>query len=127
IRRIARENPALARASLRSLLTLGISSGALLAGLVLADGSTSAFRLAILGDALTFVIAAGLLLRITVPPAPQEAAGRPRLALPDRRVAVLSLAHGMIGIDPHVLPFALPLWAALPRPDLVWRAGRVAA
>src|SRR5699024_8803870 len=67
IRRIARENPALARASLRSLLTLGISAGALLAGLVLADGSTTAFRLAILGDALTFVIAAGLLLRITVP------------------------------------------------------------
>lgn len=127
IRRIARENPALARASLRSLLTLGISAGALLAGLVLADGSTTAFRLAILGDALTFVIAAGLLLRITVPPAPQEAAGRPRLVLPDRRFAVFSLANGMIGIYLHVLPFALPLWAALHHPDLVWIVGPVVA
>src|SRR5699024_12443596 len=125
IRRIARENPALARASLRSLLTLGISSGALLAGLVLADGSTSAFRLAILGDALTFVIAAGLLLRITVPPAPQEAAGRPRLVLPDRRFAVFSRASGLLGICLPVRPFALPLWAACHHPHLLWVGGRV--
>ncbi|MGO1228633.1 MAG: MFS transporter [Brachybacterium sp.] len=127
IRRIARENPALARASLRSLLTLGISAGALLAGLVLASSSATAFRIAILGNALTFVIAAVMLLRITVPPAPAGAAGRPRPVLPDRRFAVFSLANGAIGIYLHVLSFALPLWAVIHHPELIWVVGVLVA
>lgn len=127
IRRVAHENPALARASLRSLLTLGISAGALLAGLVLAGGSAAAFRIAILGDAVTFVIAAGLLLRITAPPAPKGATGRPRPVLPDRRFAVFSLANGVIGIYLHVLSFALPLWVVLHHPQLIWVVGLLVA
>ena len=127
IRRVAREDPALARASLRSLLTLGISAGALLAAAVLADGATAAFHLAILANAATFVIAAGLLLRITVPRAPEGAAGRPRPALPDRRFAVFSLANGAIGIHLHVLSFALPLWVVLHHPGLTWVVGPAVA
>ncbi|MDN5821359.1 MAG: MFS transporter, partial [Brachybacterium sp.] len=127
IRRVARENPALARASLRSLLTLGISAGALLAGLVLGSGSATAFRIAILGDTVTFVIAAGLLLRIAVPPAPEGAAGRPRPVLPDRRFAVFSLANGVIGIYLHALSFALPLWTVIHHPELTWVVGLLVA
>ncbi|ATG52002.1 hypothetical protein CFK38_11070 [Brachybacterium vulturis] len=127
IRRVAREDPALARASLRSLLTLGISAGALLAGLVLGSGSATAFRIAILGDAVTFVIAAGLLLRITVPAAPEGGAGRPRPVLPDPRFAVFSLANGAIGIHLHVLSFALPLWTVLHHPELTWVVGLLVA
>lgn len=127
IRRIARENPALARASLRSLLTLGVSAGALLAGLVLASGELAAFRIAILGNALTFVIAAVLLLGITVPPVPPGAPGRPRPVLPDPRFAVFSLANGAIGIYLHVLSFALPLWAVIHHPELIWVVGLLVA
>ncbi|MGO1808908.1 MAG: MFS transporter, partial [Micrococcaceae bacterium] len=57
IRRLARENPALTRASLRSLLTIGISAGALIAGVVLDTETLRAFQAAILANALTFVIA----------------------------------------------------------------------
>ncbi|WP_299305163.1 MFS transporter [uncultured Brachybacterium sp.] len=127
IRRLAHENPALARASLRSLLTLGISAGALLGGLVLASGGLTGFRIAILGNALTFVIAAVLLLGITVPPAPPGAPGRSRPVLPDRRFAVFSLANGAIGIYLHVLSFALPLWAAIHHPELIWVVGLLVA
>lgn len=127
IRRLAHENPALARASLRSLLTLGVSAGALLAGLVLASGELAAFRIAILGNALTFVIAAMLLLGITVPPAPPGAPRRPRPVLPDRRFAVFSLANGAIGIYLHVLSFALPLWAVIHHPELIWVVGLLVA
>ena len=127
IRRVAQQNPALARASLRSLLTLGISAGALLAGLVLGSGSLTAFRMAILGNALTFVIAAALLTRITVQPAPERTTGRPRPVLPDRRFAVFSLANGAIGIYLHVLSFALPLWAVIHHPGLTWAVGLLIA
>lgn len=127
IRRIAHENPALARASLRSLLTLGISAGALLAGLVLASGGPTAFRIAILGNSLTFAVAAVLLLRITVPPVPAGAPGRLRPVLPDRRFAVFSLANGAIGIYLHVLSFALPLWAVIHHPELIWVVGLLVA
>jgi MFS family permease len=127
IRRLANKDPALARASLRSLLTLGISVGALLAGLVLASDSVVAFRIGILGNVLTFLVGAGLLLSITVPPAPAGAIGRPRPVLPDRRFAVFSLANGAIGIYLHVLSFALPLWAVIHHPALTWVVGLLIA
>lgn len=127
IRRLARENPALARASLRSLLTIGLSVGALLAGVVLSNGSAAAFRIAILGNAVSFVLAALLLLRITVPPAPAGMPGRPRPVLPDRRFAVFSLANGAIGIYLHVLSFAIPLWTVLHHPELTWVVGLLIA
>ncbi|QNN81580.1 hypothetical protein H3H54_08245 [Brachybacterium sp. Z12] len=127
IRRLAQESPALARASLRSLLTLGISAGALLAGLVLGSGSLAAFQIAILSNALTFVIAAVLLTRITLPPAPDGATGRPYPVVPDRRFAVFSLANGAIGIYLHVLSFALPLWTVIHHPELMWIVGLLIA
>jgi len=127
IRRLARENPALSRASLRSLLTLGISTGALLAGIVLVDGGLGAFRVAILGNATTFVVAAALLARITVPRAAPGAPRRPLPMLPDRRFALFSLANGVIGIHLHALSFALPLWTVLHHPELAWVVGLLVA
>lgn len=127
IRRLAQESPALARASLRALLTLGISAGALLAGLVLGSGSLAAFQIAILSNALTFVIAAVLLTRIALPPAPDGATGRPHPVVPDRRFAVFSLANGAIGIYLHVLSFALPLWTVIHHPELMWIVGLLIA
>lgn len=127
IRRVAREDPALARASLRSLLTIGLSLGALLAGFVLAAGSPQMFRLAILGNAITFLIAALLLAGISLPPAPQGMPGRPTLILPDRRFAVFALANGVIGTYLHVLTYAVPLWMFLHHPHLTWVAGALVA
>lgn len=127
IRRLAREDPALTRASLRSLLTIGISAGALLAGVVLGHGSLGAFRIAIEANALTFVIAAALLAGIRVPAAPPGVPGRPNPILPDRRFAAFSLANGAISVYMHVLSFALPLWVIMHHPGLTWVVGVLVA
>lgn len=127
IRRLAGENPALARASLRSLLTIGICAGALVAGIVLGSGSLVAFRVAILANALTFVISAVLLAGIRVPAAPPGMPGRPHPILPDLRFATFSLANGVIGIYLHALSFALPLWVVMHHPELVWVVGILVA
>ena len=127
IRRLAGQSPALSRASLRSLLTLGISAGALLAVIILADGGLAAFRIAILTNAATFVIAASLLSRIAVPRAAPGAPRRPLPVLPDRRFALFSLANVAISIHLHALPFALPLWTVLHHPELTWIVGLLVA
>lgn len=123
IRRLARENPALARASLRSVLTIALSVGALLAGIVLGEGSLGAFRLAILANAVTFVLAAVLLAGIRVPAAPTGSPGRPNPILPDHRFATFAVANGVIGIYLHALSFALPLWVLVHHPGLAWVVG----
>ena len=127
IRRIARENPALVRASLRSVLTIGISLGALAAGIVLGSGLLGAFQVAILANALTFAVAAVLLTRIPVPASPPGAARRPSPVLPDRRFTVFSLANGMVSIYLHALSFALPLWVIVNHPGTTWVVGVVVA
>lgn len=127
IRRLARENPALTRASLRSLLTIGISAGALIAGVVLDTETLRAFQAAILANALTFVIAAALLARISVPAKPPGMPGRPNPILPNHRFATFSLANGVIGIYMHALSFALPLWAIMHHPGLTWVVGVLVA
>lgn len=127
IRRIARENPALTRASLRSLLTIGMSLGALGAGLVLSAGSPTAFRIGIVIDAVTFVVAAVLLARVEVPRASGRASGRPRPTVHDRPFTVFAVAAGTINIFLHALPFAFPLWMMRHHPDLLWLVGVVVA
>lgn len=127
VRRLARSNPALTRASLRSLLTVGISVGALVAGIVLGTESLIAFRAAILANALTFIIAAALLAGIHVPAAPPGMPGRPNPILPDRRFATFSIANGFIGIHLHALSFALPLWVVIHHPGLTWVVGVLVA
>lgn len=123
IRRIARENPALTRASLRSLLTIGTSLGALGAGLVLANGTSAAFKIAIVINAVTFVIAAVLLARVSVPRISGPPTGRPRPTIHDKRFATFAVSNGIINIYMHALPFALPLWMVRNHPDLVWVVG----
>lgn len=122
IRRVAPDDPALVRASLRSVLTLALSLGALAGGVVLWAGTGAGFAVAILVNAASFFLAAVLLARIVVPVA--GAGGiRPRPLFLDRRFLVFSLANGVIGIYLHVLPFALPLWIARNQPDRLWIVG----
>ena len=127
IRRLARDNPALTRASLRSLLTIGLSLGAVIAGGILAVGTTAAFQVAIGINIATFVVAALLLAAVDVPEAPHGASGRPNPVLPDARFTIFSLANGIIGIYMHAMSFALPLWMVRHHPDLLWVAGALVA
>lgn len=127
IRRLARDNPALTRASLRSLLTVGLALGAVIAGGILAVGTTAAFQVAIGIDIATFVIAALLLAAVNVPKAPRGAPGRPSPVLPDARFTVFSLANGLIGIYLHAMSFVVPLWMVRHHPDLLWVAGALVA
>ncbi|PCC35993.1 MFS transporter [Brachybacterium alimentarium] len=123
IRRIAREDPALTRASLRSLLTIGTSLGALGAGVVLANGAPAAFTIRILINAMSFVIAAALLTRVSVPLANGPSGSRPRPTIRDTRFTTFAVSNGIINIYLHALPFALPLWMVRNHPDLVWVVG----
>lgn len=127
IRRLARDNPALTRASLRSLLTIGITLGAVGAGGVMAIETQAAFSVALLVDSATFLIAAALLWPIRVPPAPQGMPGRPNPVLPDPKFAIFSLANGLINIYLHAMSFAVPLWMVRNHPSFLWIAGVLVA
>lgn len=127
IRRVARENPAAVRASLRSIMTLALSLGAVIGGAALGAGGRGPLSAVIIVNAGTFVLAAALLARIRVPAMSAGAARRPAPARPDRRFAVFAVANGMIGIYLHVLPFALPLWMARRHPELLWTVGAAVA
>lgn len=127
IRRLARDNPALTRASLRSLLTIGLSLGAVIAGGFLAIGTTPAFQVAIALNIATFLVAGLFLASVRVPEVPGGAPGRPNPVLPDARFTVFSLANGLIGIYMHAMSFAVPLWMVRHHPDLIWVAGALVA
>lgn len=126
IRRVAPDRPALVRASLRSVLTLALSLGALAGGAVLWAGSGVGFAAAISANAVTFFLAALLLSAIHVPAGGAHRA-RPRPMFPDRLFLVFSLSNGVIGIYLHVLPFALPLWIVRNQPDRLWIVGAAVA
>jgi hypothetical protein len=101
------------RAYLRAVTNLGISIGALIAGVGLAVDRPGAYLALILGDAATYVIAAAVATRLpALPPAP-VVPGQPRLiVLRDRSFLVCTVLDGLMSIHFDILTFALPLWIA---------------
>lgn len=127
IRRLSRENPALTRASLRSILTVGTALGAVLAGGVLANDSLLALQIAIIINASTFVASAVLLAAIDVVSTGVKDRVRTRLAIPDGRFMLYSASNGIISLYLHAFSFALPLWFMRHHIDLIWLVGVVIA
>lgn len=106
---VAPEERTAVRASLQVVQNLGIGLGALVGSVVLALGTRPAFTVALLLDAVAFVVAAVLLLGM-----PTEApAVRPALAAPtgvDRRFLVAAAVNAVLLLYMPLLSVVLPLW-----------------
>ena len=110
---LAAEDPVRLRAFLQSVSNAGISVGTVFAGLAIADGSHLAYRVLMLADAATFVIAAVCLLvvpRATAVISGAAERGRRWVALRDRPYLALTAANCVMSLQYFVLAFAMPLW-----------------
>ncbi|MFC7550175.1 MFS transporter [Plantactinospora sp. GCM10030261] len=101
------------RAYLRSVTNVGISVGAVVAGLGIAADTRQAYVALVLADATTFLLAALVLTRLApVPPVPAPTSGPRLLALRDRPFLVFTLLDGLMSMHFSLLNIALPLWIA---------------
>lgn len=101
-------------AILRSTRNAGFSVGALLAAPLIAAGSPAAFSAITSGDALSFVVAALILSRVTLA---GTAVLRPRprfltavASFRDWRYARLTALNGVLTLHMTILAFGIPLW-----------------
>src|SRR5579875_3707379 len=107
-------------ASQRSLRNLGFGLGGLLASVALAIGGT-AYLFVVYGDALSFVVAIGLIAGLPVPrrPVARSAASRRHAAhglrrvLDDRRYLAITVLDFFTSFHATGLEVALPLWIVL--------------
>lgn len=105
------EGRVLARAYLRSVTNVGISIGSVLAGLALASDSRAAYVAVVLGNAVSYLGTAVLLLRLPrVPPAPVPAEGPTMRALRDRPYLAVTAVNAVLTLHFLVLEIAMPLW-----------------
>jgi len=99
------------RAFLQSTVNAGLAIGALLGGVALRFDSTAAYLTVFAVDALSFLIAAGLLRRIPSIATTLRVAGEPRLAvLHDRPYAVLALINAVMLLFMPLISLVGPLW-----------------
>ncbi|MGC1209833.1 MAG: MFS transporter [Micromonospora sp.] len=101
------------RAYLRAVTNVGISVGAVVAGVGLAADTRTAYVALILLDCLTYLAAAAVLLRLApVPPVPAPAHGPRLVALRDRPFLAFTVLDGLMSMHFSLLNIALPLWIA---------------
>ncbi|MEV4252745.1 MFS transporter [Spirillospora sp. NPDC049652] len=100
------------RAFLRSVTNVGISLGAVLASLALVADTPAAYRAVVVADAVTFLVAALLLLRVPALEAGrgERARGRGFGALTDVPYLVITALAGALVMLQGVLEIGLPLW-----------------
>ncbi|MCX5226880.1 MFS transporter [Streptomyces sp. NBC_00233] len=117
-------------AHLQSTLNAGLAVGAALGGLALSNGTRPAYLAVFAVDALGFLLAALILLRLPAPRTTARAAAHrredgtePRLAvLHDRPYVLLMLINTVLLLRLPLLSLALPLWIATRFPGLTWLA-----
>ncbi|MGW5669554.1 MFS transporter [Micromonospora sp. NPDC003776] len=101
------------RAYLRAVTNVGISVGAVLAGVGLAADTRAAYASLILLDAATYLVAAAVLLRLpAVPPVPAPTHGPRLIALRDRPFLAFTVLDGLMSMHFGLINIALPLWIA---------------
>jgi hypothetical protein len=100
------------RAYLRSVTNLGIGLGSALAGIALHVDTRTAYLTLIIGDAVTFLIAALIILRLPhVPRLPRDIGDGPRLvAVRDRPYVAVVAVNSLMCIHNGLLEVAVPLW-----------------
>ena len=101
------------RAWLRAVTNVGISVGAVVAGVGLAADTRAGYVSLILLDCVTYLVAAAILLRLTpVPPVPAPAHGPRLIALRDRPFLAFTVLDGLMSMHFGLINIALPLWIA---------------
>ncbi|WP_091340113.1 MFS transporter [Micromonospora rhizosphaerae] len=101
------------RAYLRAVTNVGISVGAVVAGVGIAADTRTAYVALILLDCLTYFAAAAILLRLApVPPVPAPAHGPRLVALRDRPFLAFTVLDGLMSMHFGLLNIAVPLWIA---------------
>lgn len=102
------------RAHLQSTLNAGLAVGAGIGGLALSFDTAPAYLAVFALDAVAFLLAALMLLRLPgVPPVPAAPAGTraPRLAvLRDRPYALITFLNAIMYLNMPLLSLGLPLW-----------------
>ncbi|HEY0932170.1 MAG TPA: MFS transporter, partial [Trebonia sp.] len=99
-------------AIMRSVRNVGYSVGAALTIPIFALGSLWSYRLLMLGNAITFVLSALLLIRVRTPAHIPPVSGRRRYlaGVRDWRFLGLTLVNGSLSLHTSILSVALPLW-----------------
>jgi MFS family permease len=99
------------RAYLRSVTNLGIGAGAALAGVAIAVDTRAAYLALVLGDSVTYVLAAVVVARLPVTPSGERRTGGGMLvALRDRPFVVVALVNAALNTHFAVLEIGVPLW-----------------
>jgi MFS family permease len=109
------------RAFLRSVTNLGISAGAIGAGVALHADTRFAYVILVLGDALTFALTAAVIWslgHIRPHAAPEDVV--PRAALRDRGYLAVTAVNGVMCLHYEVLVLAMPLWVVSHTPAPRW-------
>lgn len=110
-----------ARAFLQAVANVGMGVGAAIAALALQRDTRNAYELVIIGDAIAFLVAAALLLRIriTAPPPRTRSERGPEPIPPSRGPALanhpyllVTALNGVIAVHSGVLEVGVPLWVA---------------
>jgi MFS family permease len=98
----------------RSLRNVGYGLGGALATIALAAGTHEAYVIVILGNACSYLITAGLLTKLPLPPRkrPDEESGGARFVhvLRDRPYVALTLLNMVMLLHASVLEIGMPLW-----------------
>ncbi|HEU4426130.1 MAG TPA: MFS transporter [Pilimelia sp.] len=126
IRGFGGAEPTRFQAYLRSVTNLGMTVGALIAGIGIALDTKPAYVAMVLGNAVSFLGCAAVLTWLPRLPPMSAAAGHRRwAALRDGPYLTVTLLNGVMSLHYGVLAFALPLWIVghtqAPR-WLVWTA-----
>ncbi|MEU3692277.1 MFS transporter [Streptomyces narbonensis] len=105
----------------RTTSNIGWTLGGLGAAAALAVGSTTAFQLLLVGDALSYLVMAALTLRCAEPPAPTPSrvvaastdatpTAKPASPWRDRGFLAFTAGDGVFFLHDSILQVALPLW-----------------
>lgn len=99
------------RAYLRSLTNLGIGAGSALAGVAIALDTRTAYVSLVLGDAVTYLVAAALVTRLpATTPGERRTGGSMLVAVRDRPFLAITLLNAALSTHFAVLEVGVPLW-----------------
>lgn len=99
------------RGYLRAVTNLGLGLGTATAGIALQLDSDAAYTALVLGNGLSFLLAATVLFKVPpLEPVPAPEGARRLEALRDKQYIVVSLLCGVIAFQYDVIALVLPLW-----------------
>jgi MFS family permease len=101
------------RAFLRAMTNVGFAIGSAIAGVAILADTKLAYQALIAGDALTFLLAALVTLRLPhVPPQPRREEGPQLIVLRDRPYVAVTALVAVLGLHASLLDVGLPLWVS---------------